>query len=203
MQESESGIDKDSTATRLQTKSVRPTNSISECDFAKMDRLLREKPNASMLAIEAHILFNNKTAKWLSGKSAKEKEILFSSARKLAPVHQKRFRARLDSLCQQIELEVAEKQRQKQQKEAKALAEKEKLTAAIVVAELWQSTEQVERVAYTTQRTAEEGCSENPPQVQEDSSTTNSFQPISLPVFPEGHWPIQLQHSKTEPSQSS
>ena len=111
-----------------------------------MDQLIREKPNASMLAIEAHVLFtNNRTAEWLSEKSLEEREVLFSNARKLAPLHQMRFWARLDSLNQQIELEVAEKQRRLQQKEAKVVAEKEKLTAAIVLAGLWQSTEQVER----------------------------------------------------------
>ena len=35
---------------------------ISERDFAKLDRLIREKPNASTLALEAHILFTNKTS---------------------------------------------------------------------------------------------------------------------------------------------
>ena len=29
-----------------ETKSVPKTNTVSECDFAKLDRLLREKPNA-------------------------------------------------------------------------------------------------------------------------------------------------------------
>ena len=147
------GEQEDSTANKHETKSVRPTNTISERDFAKMDRLLREKPNASMLAIEAHVLFtNNRTAEWLSEKSLKEKEVLFSNARKVAPLHQKRFRARLDSLSQQIELEVAEKQRRLQQKEAKLVAEKEKLTAAIVLAGLWQSTEQVEKALQALPR---------------------------------------------------
>ena len=49
-----------------ETKSVPKTNTVSERDFAQLDRLLREKPNASILSLEAMILFsNNKTAKWL------------------------------------------------------------------------------------------------------------------------------------------
>jgi len=38
-----------------QTKSVPKTNTVSERDFAQLDRLLREKPNASILSLEAMI----------------------------------------------------------------------------------------------------------------------------------------------------
>ena len=56
-----------SDSVRKQTKSVTKTNTVSERDFAKLDRLLREKPNASLLALEGHILFStNKTSKWLA-----------------------------------------------------------------------------------------------------------------------------------------
>ena len=41
-----------------ETRSVPKTNTVSERDFAKMDRLLREKPNASTLALEAMVLFS-------------------------------------------------------------------------------------------------------------------------------------------------
>ena len=45
-----------------ETKSVSKTNVVSERDFGKLDRLLREKPNATTLSLEAMILFsNNKT----------------------------------------------------------------------------------------------------------------------------------------------
>lgn len=63
-----------------QTRSVPKTNTISERDFAKLDRLLREKPNATTLSLEAVILFsNNKTAQWLHEKSLAEREELLSS----------------------------------------------------------------------------------------------------------------------------
>ena len=46
-----------------ETKSFPKTNTISERDFAQLDCFLREKPNASILSLEALILFcNNKTA---------------------------------------------------------------------------------------------------------------------------------------------
>ena len=60
-------------ATRSQTVSVRKTNTISERDFAQLDRLIREKPHSTMLSLEAHILFtNNKTSEWLHNKSKEE-----------------------------------------------------------------------------------------------------------------------------------
>ena len=54
---------------RSETLTVRNTNTTSEHDFAKLDRLLWEKPHARTLALEAHFLFsNNKTAAWLATK---------------------------------------------------------------------------------------------------------------------------------------
>ena len=56
-----------------ETKSVPKTNTISERDFAQLDRFLREKLNALILSLEALILFcNNKTACWLNDKSPAE-----------------------------------------------------------------------------------------------------------------------------------
>ena len=64
-----------------ETKSVLKANTISERDFAQLDRFLREKPNASILSLEALILFcNNKTASWLNDKSPAERcELLHKS----------------------------------------------------------------------------------------------------------------------------
>ena len=46
--------------------SVPTTNVSPERDFAVLDRLLREKPNAHTVALEAIIMFaHNRTAKWL------------------------------------------------------------------------------------------------------------------------------------------
>ena len=48
---------------QMETESVPTTNTISERDFGKFDRLLQEKPNATALAIEGMILHsNNKTS---------------------------------------------------------------------------------------------------------------------------------------------
>ena len=69
-----------------ESKSVPNSNTVSERDFAKLDRLLREKPNATTLALEGLILFsNNKTAAWLQAKSENDRKELFRKVRKLAP----------------------------------------------------------------------------------------------------------------------
>ena len=66
----------------VETRSVPNSNVISERDFAKLDQLLQEKPNATTLSLEGIISFsNNKTATWLQDKSPKEKEELFQKAR--------------------------------------------------------------------------------------------------------------------------
>lgn len=49
------------------TASVPTTNVAPECDFAMLDRLMREKPNAKVIALEAMILYShNKTTYWLT-----------------------------------------------------------------------------------------------------------------------------------------
>lgn len=131
--------------TREQTKLVKKTNTVSEGDFGKLDRLLREKPNASTLALEAHILFsNNKTAKWLREKSQAEQDTLLKMARSLAPAHKQKFKERLASIQQQRRQALETCERELQRKEQSLLLEKEKLTSEIVIAGLWQTPAQVE-----------------------------------------------------------
>ena len=63
-----------------QTKSVPTMDTISERDFAKLDRLLCGKPNAT-LSLEVLIFFsNNKTANWLHEKSSSVREALLQKA---------------------------------------------------------------------------------------------------------------------------
>ena len=52
-----------------------PTTNVSpERDFAILDRLLREKPNASLIAIESMMLYSkNKTSKWLEQQTDDDK----------------------------------------------------------------------------------------------------------------------------------
>ena len=82
-----------------ETMSVPATNVRSERDFALLDRLMREKPNASTIAIEAMVLYcNNKTAKWLSQKSEEEKTQLFAACIKLGKQQRKIYQQRRDEI---------------------------------------------------------------------------------------------------------
>ena len=55
------------------TAVLNSANVISEKRLGKLDRLLREKPHASLLSLEAMVLFsNNKIIKWLNSKPAEE-----------------------------------------------------------------------------------------------------------------------------------
>lgn len=128
-----------------ETKSVKTTNTISERDFAQLDRLLREKPNATTIALEAHILFsNNRTSEWLEAKTPVERTKLFEEARKNAPQHRKRYRQYLST----IEKHRIDMQQQKQlEREASArklIETKEKITAELLDHGLWVSSEQVD-----------------------------------------------------------
>ncbi|CAC5399448.1 unnamed protein product [Mytilus coruscus] len=61
--ENTEGVNKD---LRVESTTVATTNIVSERDFAYLDRLRREKPNANTIALEGIILFsNNKTLRWL------------------------------------------------------------------------------------------------------------------------------------------
>lgn len=67
---------------------LQPTQSVR--DFGKFDWLLREKTNATTLAM---ILYsNNKTSEWLRSKTGDEKKSIFEAARKVAPSHRELFK---------------------------------------------------------------------------------------------------------------
>lgn len=130
---------------RAETATIPTTNSVSERDFAKFDRLIREKPHASTLALEAHILFtNNKTSKWFHLKSTAEREKLMEEARKNAAHYRKAYQRRLLAIGEEHKRQQEEKVQKRQAAEQKLLAAKEKLTAEIISYGLWQSVEQVD-----------------------------------------------------------
>ena len=58
--------------TVAETASLPKVNVISKRDFAQLDRFVREKPNATTLAIESVMLGNNRTVAWLAAKSTEE-----------------------------------------------------------------------------------------------------------------------------------
>ncbi|CAG2253618.1 unnamed protein product [Mytilus edulis] len=75
------------------SRNVSTTKIISERDFAHLDRLTREKPNANTIAVEGMILFtNNKTLQWLYSLNPDKKTEVFKIARGNAPKMIKNYR---------------------------------------------------------------------------------------------------------------
>ena len=129
---------------------VKTTNTISERDFGKLDRLIREKPNASILALEAHILFtNNKTTKWLATKSSDERRIMFEDTRKNAPQHRQRYHEHLSNIEKERIKVQNKKQKEKEASERKWVQMKEKITSELLIMDLdISSTSEVQIKCY-------------------------------------------------------
>ena len=128
-----------------ETASVPNTNTISERDFAKLDRLLREKPNATTLSLESMILYsNNKTASWLHSKSSQERAVLITAARSKAREFRKIFHQRRQQMLKQRADYLQHKQLEGERRRRKVYEKKEKLTNSVMSDGLWQTREQVE-----------------------------------------------------------
>jgi len=126
-----------------ETKSVPNSNTVSERDFAKLDRLLWEKPNATTVALEGLVLFsNNKTAEWLHEISPEDREAIFKRARKIAPEFRDLYKQRRKKLLEDRAKVLRDKQLAVQ-KALEKIREKEKLTEEIMLYGLWQNESQV------------------------------------------------------------
>ena len=124
--------------------SVPKTNVVSERDFAQLDRLLQQKPNASTLALEAMILFaNNKTASWLKSKTETEIADLLRTARTKAPEFRKLFQHRRKVMLEERAKIQRAKVKAIAEKRACERQERQKLTEAVLVSGLWQTEEQI------------------------------------------------------------
>ena len=121
-----------------ETASVPTTNVSPERDFAILDRLMRQKPNANVIALEEMILFSrNKTSHWLNKKTEEEKELIFKAAKTLVPATKEKFKARKQAIQKQNEDRLIEKQEDIAWKKYKKDQEKEKLAKAIEVIGIW------------------------------------------------------------------
>lgn len=121
-----------------ETASVPTTNVAPKRDFAVLDRVMREKPNAHLVALEAIILYShNKSACWLEQKAQEEREILLQAARTMAPVIRDKFKRRRQEIERRQDESLAKKQQALAQKEAKVVQEKEKVTKEIETIGLW------------------------------------------------------------------
>ena len=127
-------------ARREESVSVKKTNIISERDFAKLDRLIREKPHSTTMSLEAHILFSNKkTREWLDSKSPDELKLLMETARKSVPKHKQKFKERLASIQEHRSTTQQKQEKEKQAAKQRLLQEKERITTDMIQYGLWQS----------------------------------------------------------------
>ena len=140
-----------------ETASVPTTNTAPERDFAAMDRLMHEKPNACQIALESMILYShNKSYSWLEQQTCKEREKLIQAARTLAPAIQQKFKARRQELLLRREEALVKKQQAISRREMQLIQEKEKLTKEIEKAGgLWISRADIEDGLESSVSTAE------------------------------------------------
>lgn len=128
-----------------EVKSVPTTNVAPEREFAMLDRLMREKPNAKIIALESIILYShNQTSKWLDGKQSEEKEKLLQAARTLAPIIREKFRDRRKVIEDRSTAALQRKQEELLRKSRQAIKEKEVLTKEIEKIGLWTTKADIE-----------------------------------------------------------
>ena len=103
-------------------QSLPKTNVISEHDFGQLDRFLREKPNATTLAIESMIMLaNNRTMSWLANKSDEDRAQILKAARPSLPQQRQLAKQRKLAIHQHREHVIQQQQAKKQkQKERQA-----------------------------------------------------------------------------------
>ena len=78
-----------------ETVSVSTSNSIAERNFGMLDRLIREKPNASMIKYEAIIMNrSNKTSEWRKNLSPEKRSLMMKWAREYASKQYQLFKQR-------------------------------------------------------------------------------------------------------------
>ena len=127
-----------------ETKSVPKSNTVSERDFAKLDRYLLEKPNASTLALESLVLFsNNKTSEWLKQKTEKEQKAILEKAHAMVPEFRKCLKERRQTIIQERAQVLKKKQEALENARQKKMKEKEDLTENIIKYGLWQTREDI------------------------------------------------------------
>ena len=129
---------------RLQTASTPKHNKFSESVFATVDYLMTSKPNISVLASEAYVMFaNNRTLNWLESKDPKDAEKLLAAARRETPQVVKVFQERHKKIQEARHAALLEKQRKAEEARAKKLQELQQFTDDIVHHGLWQSSTEV------------------------------------------------------------
>lgn len=103
-------------------ESVPTTNVSPEWDFAILDRLLRDKPNATKVALESMMIYRaNKTALWLQDKNPVDTRKLLKTARARVPDVKKMYKSREELIKSRQEETLIRMQREVTRREKKSL----------------------------------------------------------------------------------
>ncbi len=125
--------------------SVPTTNVSPERDFAILDRLLREKPNANLIAIESMMVYSkNKTSIWLQQQAQDDRSQLIKAARARVPLVRKQDKARQEEIASRYEEALIKKQSDVSRKQLKRDLTLEKLTKEMEKVGLWESVAAVD-----------------------------------------------------------
>lgn len=132
------------------------TNVSPERDFAVLDRILRQKPNARIVALESMVLYShNKSAMWLDQQSCEVREKLFQAARTSTPAIKEKFKARRQQIQARHDAALVKKQEELARKQLKKIQDKEKLTNEIAKIGLWMNRLEIEAGLDSITRKAE------------------------------------------------
>ena len=92
-------------------KSVQKHNKFSESIFGILDNLMTWRPNASILANEAFVIFtSNNTADWLDSKGEEERMKIVTEAGKVGPKLRKLYQQRTLEIQNKTLMELKQKQ---------------------------------------------------------------------------------------------
>ena len=132
---------------REKTAGVPKHNKFSESIFGHIDRILREKPNVSDIALESYVMFiHNGISEWLAAKNGIERKSIISDARKNVAKARKMFREREKKIQEEQRAIVQKKLMDEQIRKEKQLLKLEKFTNDIIHWGLWQSNSRVDEM---------------------------------------------------------
>ncbi|XP_041475676.1 uncharacterized protein LOC121424143 [Lytechinus variegatus] len=125
---------------------VPSTNLIGERDFAILDILVRQKPSARVISLEALIIWtNNKTAAWLEDLDEERRTELMTEARARAPAVLKKYKERMVSIKSEKWRLLQEKQKKKEEKTRKQVSERVALVDTVISqGGIWKNKEKIE-----------------------------------------------------------
>ena len=130
---------------RKETVSVPTHNKMPEFVFGVLDRLVRVRPNATILTNEAFLMFSyNKTGKWLESLNPEEREKVIAEARRETPAFRNQFKERQREIENRRKEALEEKKKAIEKKRTKGIKEKENYTNEILYYGLWQNSESVQ-----------------------------------------------------------